>query len=94
MKFLFVAAILLHIVRCGDEIIDGVGDEKEAKSPWDIVTPTGNSFKMYYDTVSNLVKMEAEVRNDTYFGIGFGRTMRNCDMITFKGTGIKGEVID
>ena len=58
-----------------------------------ITTGTGNKFWMSYDADKKKVKMEAAVFADQYFSVGFGKSMKQCDMIIFAATGA-GKVYD
>lgn len=49
---------------------------------------------MNYDGASQKLLFKVQVRANTWFGIGFGTTMTNTDMITFSARGDNGEVID
>ena len=66
---------------------------KESSGSWIVDNDSGNKFKIYYDPKTELVTMEAEVKNDNWLGVGFGNSMENTDMITFYGSN-GGKVVD
>jgi hypothetical protein len=100
LKVLFFMNLKLYTFLTFQSVISASSGEevstitRDATSPWDIVTTTGNSFKIAYDPSTSLVTMKVEVKANTWFGVGFKDQMKNSDMITFQGTGDKGEVID
>ena len=49
-----------------------------------IKTDTGQEFKISYDKDREMMKFEAKVGKEGWFGIGFGTIMRNSDMIIFR----------
>lgn len=59
-----------------------------------ISTPAGSALTMSYDHVKDLVEFKATVKANMYFSVGFGRTMKDCDMVVFQGQGASGLVTD
>jgi hypothetical protein len=49
---------------------------------------------MSYDKVKDLVEFKATVKRGTYFAVGFGTSMTDCDMVVFQGQGERGVVTD
>jgi len=59
-----------------------------------ISTPAGSALTMSYDHVKDLVEFKATVKANMYFSVGFGTTMKDCDMVVFQGQGASGLVTD
>lgn len=49
---------------------------------------------MSYDPVKELVQFDVTIKANTYFAVGFGTSMVDCDMVLFQGQGAKGLVTD
>ena len=59
-----------------------------------ISTPAGSALTMSYDPVKDLVLFKATVKAGTYYSVGFGTSMKDCDMVVFQGQGERGVVTD
>ena len=59
-----------------------------------ISTPAGSALTMSYDHVKDLVQFKATVKKGMYFSVGFGKSMKDCDMVVFQGQGERGVVTD
>lgn len=59
-----------------------------------ISTPAGSALTISYDDVKDLVDFKATVKANTYFSVGFGKSMTDCDMVVFQGQGESGLVTD
>jgi hypothetical protein len=66
----------------------------ESDDQWDVITDAGNMFKMSYDTSIDMIVFKVMVKPGAWFGIGFGESMTNTDIISFYGQGDNGNVVD